>query len=299
MTLRALLFAALLGGLTSAQDYPQDMPLSRVLIDGEGWQVLAEGLQYASGPAVDREGNVYFCDMPASKIHKIDPAGKVTLFAENTAQTSTLMVGPDGRLYGCRNAEKKLVAYALDGSVRTIAEGVDTNNLVVNAAGEIWFSDSRGGRIVHVPVGGQPKTVAQGLRPNGLILSPDQGTLFTTDPIETVLWTFRIQTDGGLSGKDRFCQPLRLVEGIRGTGAQGMTFDKAGRLYVCTYAGLQMFDPTGRLGGVLAKPQEKTISGVVFGGPEFAYLYAACTDKIYRRKTKSPGEPYFLRAKPH
>jgi enterochelin esterase family protein len=90
-----------------------------------------------------------------------------------------------------------------------------------------------------------------------------------------------------------------MVEGRKGTGADGMTFDKAGRIYVCTHAGLQMFDPTGRLGGVIAKPQEKTLSNVVFGGPDFAYLYVTCTDKVYRRKTKSPGEPYFLRSKPH
>lgn len=298
MALRALLLATLLSGLAAAQDYPQDMPLSRVLIDGEGWQVVSEGLQYALGLAVDRDGNVYFSDMPASKIHKVDPAGKVTVFAENTAQTSGIMVGPDGRLYGCRNAEKKLVAYAMDGSVQTIAEGVDTNHLVVNAEGEIWFAESRGGKIVHLPAGGAPRTVAEGLRPNGIVLSPDQGTLFTTDPIEATLWTYRIQADGTLTHKARYCQPLRLVENLRGTGAQGMTFDKAGRIYVCSYAGLQMFDPTGRLGGVIAKPQEKAISNAVFGGPEYAYLYVACVDKVYRRKTRSPGEPYFLRAKP-
>ncbi|HUR38573.1 MAG TPA: SMP-30/gluconolactonase/LRE family protein, partial [Planctomycetota bacterium] len=198
MALRTLLLATLLPGLAAAQDYPGDMPLSRVLIDGEGWQGVSEGLQYALGLAVDRDGNVYFSDTPASRIHKVDPAGKVTVFAENTGQTSGIMVGPDGRLYGCRNAEKKLVAYAMDGSVQTIAEGVDTNHLVVNAEGEIWFTESRGGKIVHVPPGGAPKAVAEGLRPNGIVLSPDQGTLFTTDPIEATLWTYRIQADGTL-----------------------------------------------------------------------------------------------------
>jgi gluconolactonase len=289
--MKLLLVAAL------AQDFPGDMPISRVLVDGEGWQCVSEGHKFTEGPAADREGNVFFSDIPASKIHKIDLAGKVTLFAENTAETNGLMFGPDGRLYGCRNGEKKIVSYGMDGTVQTVAEGVESNDIVVNAAGEIWFSDPPGGRIWHIPAGGKPKVVAEKLKPNGLILTPDQGTLVVTEAIEPCLWAFRVEADGSLTHKDRYCQPLRMVEGKKSTGADGMTVDKAGRIYVCTHAGLQMFDPTGRLGGVIAKPQEKSLSNVVFGGPDFAWLYVTCTDKVYRRKTKSPGEPYFLRAK--
>jgi len=55
-----------------------------------------------------------------------------------------------------------------------------------------------------------------------------------------------------------------------------------------------MFDPTGRLDDVIAMPLEKSLSDAVFGGTEFAYLSVTCTVQVYRRKTKSPGEPYFL-----
>jgi len=280
-----------------AQDFPGDMPISRVLVDGEGWQLVAEGFKFTEGPAVNREGEVYFSDIPNSKIHKVDLAGKVTLFAENTAETNGLMFGPDGRLYGCRNGEKKIVSYGMDGTVTAVAEDVESNDIVVNSTGEIWFSDPKGGRIWYIPVGGKAKVVAEKLKPNGLILTPDQGTLVVTDSTDPNLWAFRVEKDGSLAHKDKYCQPLRMTEGRKGTGADGMTVDKAGRIYVCTAAGLQMFDPTGRLGGVIAKPQEKSLSNVVFGGPDFAYLYVTCTDKVYRRKTKSPGEPYFLRPK--
>jgi sugar lactone lactonase YvrE len=277
------------------QDYPQDMPLSRVLIDGEGWRLVSEGHQFTEGPAVDREGNVFFSDIPANKIHRIDLEGKVTLFAENTAATNGLMFGPDGRLYGCRNGEKKIAAYARDGAVQTLAEDVESNDLVVNSQGEIWFSDPKGGKVWYLPAGGKPRVVAEKLKPNGLILTPDEGTLVVTDSTEPVLWAFRVEADGSLAHKAPYFAPLRMVEGLGRTGADGMTFDKAGRIYVATAAGLQMFDPTGRLGGVIAKPQPKSLSNVVFGGPEFAYLYVTCTDKVYRRKTKSPGAPYFLK----
>lgn len=287
----------LTASLLAAQDYPQDMPLSRVLIEGEGWEVVAEGYRFTEGPAVDREGNVYFTDIPNSRIHRIDVSGKVTLFAENTARTNGLMFGPDGRLYGCRNGEKKIAAYDMDGGLHTIAEGVESNDIVVDSRGHIYFTDPDGEKVWHIPPGGKPAVVAKGWRPNGIILWPGEGTLVVTDWREPVLWTFRVEADGRLSHRERYYLPVRTVEGRKGPGADGMTVDRAGRLYVATYAGLQMFDPTGRMGGVIAKPQNRFLSNAVFGGADFACLYVTCSDKVYRRKTRSPGAPYILRAR--
>jgi enterochelin esterase family protein len=72
-----------------------------------------------------------------------------------------------------------------------------------------------------------------------------------------------------------------------------MTTDSAGRYYVTSHVGIQMFDPTGRLSGVVAKPQEKGCVSVAFSGPGLEYLYACNTDKVYRRKTKAKGVLFF------
>jgi gluconolactonase len=61
----------------------QDMPLTQVLIDGEGWQLVSQGHTFTEGPAVDAEGRVYFTDVRAGKIWKVDLDGKVSLFVEN------------------------------------------------------------------------------------------------------------------------------------------------------------------------------------------------------------------------
>lgn len=87
------------------------MPLSQVLIPGEEWQLLGEGYTFTEGPAADRQGNVYFTDDRESRIYRIDAGGEITLFAENTARTNGLMFGPDGRLCGCRNGDRQIVAY--------------------------------------------------------------------------------------------------------------------------------------------------------------------------------------------
>ncbi len=269
----------------------QDMPLSQVLIDGEGWELVAEDFHFTEGPAVDAEGKVFFTDVPESKIYKIDGEGKVSLFAENTANTNGLMFGPDGRLFGCRNGDEKIVAYDRDGKVTTIAEGVKSNDIVVASDGGVYFTDPPNQQVWYIPPGGKPKVVADGFQPNGIILWPDEATLVVTDSNADHLWTFRVESDGSLKYKERYYLPLVIPPGKERPGSDGMTVDRAGRLYVATHAGLQMFDPTGRLSGVIAKPQNRFLSNVVFGGPKLDTLYVTCSDKVYRRKTKTAGIP--------
>ena len=106
----------------------QDMPLSQVLIDGEGWQLLSEGHAFTEGPAADKEGNVFFTDIPNSRIHKIALDGKVSVFAEDTGNANGLKFGPDGRLYACANGKKQIVAYDDTGKASVVADGLESIN---------------------------------------------------------------------------------------------------------------------------------------------------------------------------
>ena len=293
-TLLVLLYLPVFVGFPSALR-AQDMPLSQVLIDGEGWQLLGAGYKFTEGPAADAQGNVFFTDVPENKIYKIDTEGKISVFATDTAATNGLMFGPDGRLYGCRNGEQKIVAYDSEARVHTIAEGVHSNDIVVTSKGEIYFTDPPNGQVWHVNTRGEKRVVAKDLQPNGVILWPGEETLVVTDGSAPHLWAFRVETDGSLNFKERYYSPLRIPPGATRPGSDGMTVDKEGRLYVATLAGLQMFDTTGRPGGVILKPQDKFLSNVTFGGPKFDSLYVTCTDRVYRRKTKTAGAPYFLK----
>ena len=275
----------------------QDMPLTQVLIDGEDWQLLSIGHRFTEGPAVDQHGNVFFSDIPNDQIFKIDNSGQVTLFAANTARTNGLMFGADGRLYGCRNGEKKIVAYKMDGTFDTIANGVTCNDLVVGSDGGIYFTDPPNGQVWYIDPKGKKRIVADGLKPNGVILWPKEGTLVVTDGRDAHLWTFRIEADGSLAHKERYYMPLRLTTSSKRPGSDGMTVDERQRLYVASRAGVQMFDPTGRMGGVILTPGEIPASNVCFGGEGFRYMYITQRDKVYRRLVKPKGVPYFLRAK--
>lgn len=272
--------------------FAQDMALSGVLIDGEPWQLVSEGHKFTEGPATDAEGRVFFTDIPNSRIHKIDLDGKVSLFADATANTNGLMFGPDGLLYGCRNGEKKIVAYDSQGKIQVIADDVNSNDLVVAGNGAIYFTDPGGGRIWYISATREKRIAAEGLRPNGIILWGDQGTLVVTDGQEPVLWTFRVEPDGSLTNKERYYGPLQVPPGSDRPGSDGMTIDTAGRLYVTTRAGLQMFDPTGRLGGTILKPHPGPLANVCFGGTKLDTLYVTAGDKVFKRKAQATGVRY-------
>src|SRR5262249_53332424 len=153
----------------------------------------------------------------------------------------------------------------------------------------IYFTDPPGGKVWYLDPQRAKRVVADQLRPNGIILWPNQGTLVVTDRNEPCLWTFRIEADGSLSQKERYYGPLQVPPGQSMPGVDGMTVDTAGRVYVTSSLGLQFFDPTGRLAGTIPKPQRRSLSNVTFGGPDFDTLYVTCTDKVYRRKTKTTG----------
>src|SRR6185295_18914942 len=109
----------------------QDSRLADVLIPGQSWQLVAEGFEFTEGPAVDKDGTLYFTDIPKNRIYKLGPDGKAHVFVENSAGTNGLLFGPDGRLSGCQNGAKRIVAFDSAGKPATIADDVNSNDLVV------------------------------------------------------------------------------------------------------------------------------------------------------------------------
>ncbi len=260
---------ALLLALAPQRGVTQDMTLSQILIDGEDWQLAAERLAFTDAACSDAEGNFYFSDLPNGIIHRVGLDGKDTAFIENGPKISGLKFDPAGRLYACTQAPKKQI---------------------VTHKGDIYFTETGKHQVSLVDRNGKLRAVDIGITaPNGLTLSPDQGTLAVSDYAGTNVWTFRIEADGGLSAKEPYMTMRAPLDKPAVAAGDGMTTDVAGRYYVTSAVGVQIFDPTGRLCGVLPKPQNKGLVSVAFAGPNLEYLYVCCSDKIYRRKTKAKG----------
>jgi len=120
-------------------------------------------------------------------------------------------------------------------------------------------------------------------KPSGLVLWSDHGTLVVGDAGGKHLWAFRVEKDGSLSAGDRY-YPLRMRPGEKASGVTALTIDARGRLYACTPLGVQVFDPTGRLCGVLLNPTGDTPAAIALGGDDRSSLLIAVGDRVFARK---------------
>src|SRR5437762_12743517 len=144
------MFAFSLSFHGGAQNLAGDEALSKVLIDGEDWQLVADGFGFTDAACADAEGNFYFFDLgKGTGIRKISPDGKVTTFLDNTPKCSGLKFGPDGRIYACAQAPKKQVV-AIDvpsGTITVLADDVQPNDLVVSHKGFVYFTETGKGQV--------------------------------------------------------------------------------------------------------------------------------------------------------
>lgn len=260
-----------------------------MLLQGEDWEQVAAGYRFTEGPAVNEEGEVFFTDIPNNRIYKIGLDGHVSLFAENTGGANGLMFWEDNRLYACANDRRQIVAYNMYGQVDdVIVEDVTSNDLATFNLGG-YFTDPSNRQVYYVNRDGEEHVVDTGIaRPNGIILSPDQTLLYVSDTHSRMVYSFQIQPDGSLSHKQPYFH-LHIPEWANDSGADGMTVDTEGRLYVTTRLGLQVCDQAGRVNLILSKPQNAWLSNVVFGGADLDTLYVTCGDKVYKRKVAAKG----------
>ncbi|HTT61492.1 MAG TPA: SMP-30/gluconolactonase/LRE family protein [Bryobacteraceae bacterium] len=288
------------------RDYPKPIATpsggnqvaAQILDPSSDWEVVSEGHKFTEGAAVDRDGNVFFVDIPSNRIYKIGADGKAAVFREDSGGTSGLMFGPDGRLYAAQNGRKRIVAYSPGGAETVLAEGVGSNDLAVSRRGEVYFTDPAAHRIWLIDVKGNKRVVNEGISfPNGIRFSPDQSLLLVDDSNGRWVWSFQVQEDGSLTNGEAFYH-LETADESSATGADGMTVDSEGFLYVTTRIGLQICDQPGRVEAIVRKPQDGPLSNVVFGGPGLETLYVTAGDKVFRRHVRRKGVLPWVPEKP-
>src|SRR5205814_4725038 len=68
---------------------------------------IATTVAFTEGPAVDREGNVYFTELVFQRIMKLTPKGVLSVFREGSNNANGLLIDPEGRLIACEGAESQ------------------------------------------------------------------------------------------------------------------------------------------------------------------------------------------------
>jgi sugar lactone lactonase YvrE/enterochelin esterase-like enzyme len=281
-----------------------DDALVKILPQEGGWELVMDGLGFTDAACSDAEGNFYFSDLNKMRLYKVGADGKPVVWFEGEPKISGMKFGPDGRLYAAsqtavgqgngRDPNKTIVAIDPESKkVTTIATSVAPNDLVVSKAGWIYFTDTAQGQVIMCPTQTEklprPRVAAGGInKPNGIGLSPDGKFLIVSEYGGTNAWSFVVNADGTLWAGERYME-LRAPVNRPDSGGDGMTVDASGRPFITSHLGIQMFDATGRMGGIIAKPSDKGCVSVAFAGADRSWLYACAADKVFRRKTLTKG----------
>ncbi|MFN2250370.1 MAG: SMP-30/gluconolactonase/LRE family protein, partial [Anaerolineae bacterium] len=264
---------------------------------------LATGYTFTEGPAVDRNGDVYFTDVPQSVIYKYSPGTGISTYRTNTSRGNGLYFDADWNMAVCEGAGKRVALDNRAGKVSSLADSYDgrplnaPNDLWIAPNGGIYFTDplfvspgddNQGvSRVYYIPPGGgDVVAVVDDLAlPNGLIGTPDGKTLYVADYAASgKTWRYDIEPDGSLSGKTLFADHP----------GDGMTLDERGNVYVVSGSRVWIHEPDGSELQSIAVPE--TASNVTFGGPEGRTLYITATSSLYQmellvRGAYAPGLP--------
>ncbi len=116
-----------------------------------GAEVVQDGFSFTEGPAVDKNGNVYFTDQPNDKIHKWDAAtGVVTEFLSGTGRANGMAFDSDGNIIACADMYGEVWKIKPDGSHEVLIDNY--NGKLLNGPNDVWINPVTGGMYITDPI---------------------------------------------------------------------------------------------------------------------------------------------------
>lgn len=263
-----------------------------IIPEGAELTLVAEEYEFTEGPAVDKNGNVYFTDQPNDRIVKWDAStNSVSDWMKPSGRSNGLYFDHDGNLLSCADEKNELWRIDMEKNKTVLVSEFEgkllggPNDLWVAPTGGIYFTDPLYNRPWWTPTEnriderrvyyitpsiGEVKIVAKDfVMPNGIIGTADGKTLYIADIGDKKTYVFTIKEDGTLSERKLFCE----------LGSDGMTLDNQGNVYM-TGDGVTVFDKNGKQIKHIAVP-EKWTANVTFGGPQQNILFITAMDSVY------------------
>ncbi len=272
-----------------------------LIAEGAKVEVLGGGYLFTEGPAVDRDGNVYFTDQPNDRIVKYNAAdGSFADWLKPAGRSNGTYFDSAGNLLACADEKNELWSIAPDKKVTVLLRDFGgkllngPNDLWLRPDGSFYFTDplyareywkrdkamQQPGQYVYFfdVKGGQATPVATDLKqPNGIIGTPDGKTLYVADIGAGKTYSYAIQSDGSLQQKTLFCSQ----------GSDGMTIDAEGNVYL-TGRGVTVFDRAGNKVVNIPIPEPWT-ANVTFGGKDRHLLFITAGKKVYGVRMRVKG----------
>jgi len=288
--------------------------------EGPKW---LNGKLYLSSMYFDAKWNG---DPKKSLLLEMDPDGTYRYISRGQMQTNGTMPLANGNLAVCDMFGHCVIEMTTKGRiVKTLAgtyggKPIDgPNDLVTDAKGGIYFTDPQftpdakkhqPGRAVYyiTPKGTLIRIIGTNefAMPNGILLSPDGKTLFINNTYDNEsfwnvdsnkdnwVWAYDVNEDGTVKNGRKFARLFLTPEVLdrkgRSSGADGMTIDEKGGIYVATYMGVQVFNAKGEFLGLVNTPIYPV--SCCFGGDDMKTLFIVGYDKVYKIRTNDKGLKY-------
>jgi hypothetical protein len=132
----------------------------------------------------------------------------------------------------------------------------------------------------------QPGAKAEPAPKKHITYSPDRSTMFLALPIPVRYLHASPRNAAGGYGPFAPYAPLRTRRGETMIAVTSLTTDKDGRIYAATEIGAQVFDPTGRLCGVLTPAAPGKPEAMAFEGDKLTLWIG---ETKYARKLNTSG----------
>lgn len=270
-----------------------------IVAEGATPHLISRQFKFTEGPAVDKDGNVFFTDQPNDKIWKYDTAGKLTVFLGKSGRANGLYFDQAGNLIACADESNQLLSISPKKKVTVLVKNVKgkklngPNDLWINANGDIYFTDPYyqryywrrrtseldGEKLYLLKKGAKEPVIASGIfkKPNGIIGTPDGKYLYVADIDDNKTYRFEVGQDGSLSNSIVFAEQ----------GSDGMTIDNMGNIYL-TGIGLTIYNAEGKKVKHIDIDEPWT-ANVCFGGPNRDKLFITASTALYTLDMKVHG----------
>ncbi|KAA9040883.1 SMP-30/gluconolactonase/LRE family protein [Ginsengibacter hankyongi] len=262
--------------------------------------LISDKFSFTEGPAVDKQGNVFFTDQPNNQIWKYSIDGKLSLFMDNTGRSNGMYFDKKGNLISCADEHNKLVAISPSKAITVLADNF--NGEIFNGPNDVWinpvnddiyFTDPYYKRDywekdhphiaeqnVYYLQKNKKKAVlaaAEMTKPNGIIGTPDGKFLYVADIGANKTYKFTIDKNGSLINKQLFASQ----------GSDGMTIDNKGNIYL-TGKGITVYNKEGEIVQQIPIREDWT-ANVCFGGKNHDELFITASKSVYILHTNVKG----------
>ena len=296
-------FNAFGSGTTNASpDIPEETNSrdtgANIIADNAKPQLISNQFKFTEGPAVDKQGNVFFTDQPNDKIWKYGTDGQLTIFLDKTGRSNGMYFDKKGNLLTAADEKNEIWSISPDKKITVLLDNYEgkrfngPNDLWMNPKGGIYFTDPyyqrpywerkkadlSGQHVYYLPKGKKTAFIVDSnlVKPNGIVGSGDGKYLFVADINDNKTYKYDINKNGSLSNRRLFAE----------MGSDGMTLDKQGNLYL-TGQGVTVFNSEGKKIEHIALPG--WTGNVCFGGKDREYLFITSNTSVYTLQMKVRG----------